>query len=86
MQPSEELRFKALIVSVSEDTHTGSRLSRGTCWRTICQLLNKESGRNGGFFDRLLTMLIMVIKRVFNTNVETNQITLYISLCLAGTV
>lgn len=46
----------------------------------------KERGRNGGFFIDLLTVLIMVIKYVFNTYVETNQVTLSVSICLAETI
>lgn len=49
-------------------------------------LTRKARGRNGGFFIDLLTVLIMVIKYVFNTYVETNQVTLSVSICLAETV
>lgn len=38
------------------------------------------------FCDRLAILIMVFINYVFNTHVDTNQIALYVSICLADAV
>lgn len=76
------LRTHTLDLSYLRDGKT----ERGHAGEQSASFLTRSVGEMEASLIDLLTMLIMVIKYVFNTNVETNQNTLYISICLAETV